>query len=144
MTPLSLLTPLFLRHRYLPLPSVPYPPCSCRHCRNIARVCVCLSSAATSILVKPLKFYPSPCYLASCMAYLPSSYLRHTSISSSIKFAAPPQYFIPTPLPPPSLSTSLLYISIYLSIHIYIYLFIHICIYLSIYLLSPYLSLLYL
>ena len=112
-----ILTPLFLRRRSLPLPSVPFPPRSHHCCCPIARVCVCLYSAATFILVKPLEFSLLPHYMSSSPSRPPPSYLRHPSISASLPFVPTPPYFIPTPPPNPYLSISLLYIYIYLSIY---------------------------
>ena len=118
VTPLSLLMPPFLcRCSPLLLP-VPYPTCSRRYCCPLERVCVYLSSAATSILVKPLAFFMFPRYLSPCTAHPPPSHIRHPSISSSLRFVPHTQYFIPTPPSTPSLSISLLYISIYLSIYL--------------------------
>ena len=115
VTPLSLLVPPFLCCCYLTLFFVPYPPRSRRCCRPLARICICLSSAATSILVKSLALSPPYRYLSSCPACPPPSYLRLRRISSSLRFVPPLQYFIPTPPPTLYLSISLLYIYIYLS-----------------------------
>ena len=118
MNPLFLLMLPFLCRHYPPLPSVPYAPRSRRCCRLLSRVCVCLSSAATSIPIEPLTFSSSPHYMSSCPARPMPSYLHHPSIFSSLRFAPPPQYFIPTSPPTPSLSIFLLYISINISIYL--------------------------
>ena len=89
-----------------------------RLCPSLIQLCICLSSAATSILVKPLAFSLSPHYLTSCLAHLMPSYIHHPIISSSLRLAPTPQYFIPTPSPIHSLSISLLYIYIYISIYL--------------------------
>ena len=111
-----LFMPPFLLHHSPPLLSVPYPPNPCHNCCPLARVCISLYSASTSILVKYLAFSPFPRYLSYCLAHPPPSYLRHPSISSSLRFSPTPQYFIPTPSPThPSLSHSYIFIYIYLS-----------------------------
>ena len=111
--------PLFLRRHSPPLLPFPYLTCSYCHFCPLAHVCSCLSSDAISILVKPLLLSTSPLYISSCLARPPQSYLLHPSISSSLRFSSPPQYFIPTP--PPSLSHS----SIFIYINIYIYTLTH-------------------
>ena len=119
VTPLLLSTSLFLCRRSPPLLSVPYPPCYRRHCRLLAHVCVCLSFAATSILVKPPVFSPSPQYLSFCPSRLPPSYLRHASIYSSLWFAPPCNILSLNPHPLPLyISRSSIFLSVYLSIYI--------------------------
>ena len=118
VTPLSLLMLPLLCHLSPPLLSVPYLPRSRCRCHPLACFYICLSSAATSVLVEPLSFSLLPHYMSSCLDLSPSSYLRHPRISSSIQVAPPPQKITPTPPPTPSLSISLLYIYIYISIYI--------------------------
>ena len=45
----------------------------CRRCRPLVRVCVCMSSVTTSILVEPLAFSPLPRYLSSCTTRPPDA-----------------------------------------------------------------------
>ena len=73
-------------------------------CCPLERICICLSSAMTPILIEPLAFYLLTLHLSSCPARLPKSYLRHPIISSSLIFAPPLQYIIPTTLPTSYLS----------------------------------------
>ena len=93
-----------------------------RHCHPLARVCVYLSSATTSIHVEPLAFYPPPRYLLSCPIYLPVAIisLSHQYLclplirsTSKICHTYTPTYNLP-------LNTTLLYlyISIYLSVYL--------------------------
>ena len=136
MTMLSLLTPPFLCHRSLPIPPVPYPPRSGHRFCPLVRVCVCLSSAATSILAKPFAFSLPPRYLYSCMVRPLPSYIYHPSISASLRFTLPLQYVISTPPSTPFLSILLLSIYTYLYLYLLplplslLYLSLTLCIYL--------------
>ena len=104
-------------HLHRPVISAAHLPC--RRCSPLERVCVCLSSATNSILVKPLAFSQLSRYMSSCLARPPPSYLRHPRILPSFDLRHLRNMLYLQPYPPPIFqSHSSIFRSIYLSIHL--------------------------